>query len=337
MQTLCIALFIVVLAMLVFIASIRPRRTVLSEFELERREREGSGSALDERRRELLIDDVLSLRRVAEAVLLVVAVILALVGFGPVLGVIFSVLVALLYPRLSATEIVHGWAMRLYEQYELPLLRLVEKYPNVAHFIKSVTSSKRDAALCSREELEHMVDRSNGILSTDEKKLIKNGLAFKNRTVGEVMTPRGVIETISKDELIGPLTLDELHRTGFSRFPVIDGDIDHVVGILHIKELLTVGTKDSETAGQAMEKRVYYINQDQSLEHALAAFIKTRHHLFVVVNGYRETAGIITLEDVIESLLGRKIVDEYDLHDDLRIVAERHASHNNNPPHATNV
>jgi CBS domain containing-hemolysin-like protein len=191
--------------------------------------------------------------------------------------------------------------------------------------------------LCSREELEHLVDTSGNLLTNDEKKLIRSSLHFKERTVDEIMTPRGVVATIPKDELIGPLTLDELHRTGFSRFPVIDGDIDHVIGVLHIKELLTVGHRDSETAAQAMEKKVYYINQNQTLEHALAAFIKTRHHLFIVVNGYRETAGILTLEDVIEALLGREIVDEFDLHDDLRVVAERNATHNNNPRHATNV
>jgi magnesium and cobalt transporter len=136
---------------------------------------------------------------------------------------------------------------------------------------------------------------------------------------------------------VGPLLLDELHKTGHSRFPVIDGDIDHVVGTLHIKELLTLGDKSSKTAAQAMESRVFYINQDQTLDHALAAFIKTRHHLFIVVNGYRETAGILTLEDVMEALLGREIVDEFDVHDDLRIVAARNAKTNNNPPHATNV
>ena len=86
-----------------------------------------------------------------------------------------------------------------------------------------------------------------------------------------------------------------------------------------------------------MEAKVFYINQEQTLEHALAAFIKTRHHLFVVVNGYRETAGIVTLEDVIEALLGREIVDEFDVHDDLRAVAARSAKTNNNSPHGTNV
>jgi CBS domain containing-hemolysin-like protein len=86
-----------------------------------------------------------------------------------------------------------------------------------------------------------------------------------------------------------------------------------------------------------MEKKVYYIHQDQTLDAALAAFLKTRHHLFVVVNGYRETAGLLCLEDVIEALLGRQIIDEFDLHDDLRAVAEREAKHNNRSPHGIDV
>lgn len=182
-----------------------------------------------------------------------------------------------------------------------------------------------------------MIEESGVVISADEKKLLVNGLGFASKTVEQIMTPRGVVETIAKDELIGPLTLDELHRTGHSRFPVIDGDIDHVVGVLHIKELLTSFDKKSQTAEKAMERKVFYINQDQTLDHALAAFIKTRHHLFVVVNGYRETAGIVSLEDVIEALLGREIVDEFDIHDDLRVVAARNARTNNNPPHGTNV
>ena len=53
------------------------------------------------------------------------------------------------------------------------------------------------------------------------------------------MTPRGVMNTVAKEDVIGPLLLDELHKTGHSRFPVTDGDIDHIVGILHIRSLLT--------------------------------------------------------------------------------------------------
>jgi CBS domain containing-hemolysin-like protein len=86
---------------------------------------------------------------------------------------------------------------------------------------------------------------------------------------------------------------------------------------------LTLDRKKSVTAERAMEPRVFYIHEDQTLRHALAAFLRTHHHLFVVVNEFRETVGLLSLEDVIEALLGQKIVDEFDTHEDLRTVASR--------------
>jgi CBS domain containing-hemolysin-like protein len=169
------------------------------------------------------------------------------------------------------------------------------------------------------------------LLSSDERKLIVNSLSFGEQLVSSIMTPKSMIDTISKSEFLGPLMLDELHKLGHSRLPVIDGDIDHVVGVLHLKSLLALDLKKSVTAEKAMEPRVFYIKHDQRLQHALAAFLRTHHHLFVVVNEYRETVGLLTLEDTVEALLGRKIIDEFDAHEDLRVVAMRNPRGNNHP------
>ena len=146
---------------------------------------------------------------------------------------------------------------------------------------------------------------------------------FAKKTVESIMVPRGAIKVLQKTDLVGPLMLDELHRTGHSRFLVLDGDIDHVVGVLHIRTMLELLDKKSQTAEKAMEKSVYYIHQGQTLGDALAAFLKTRHQLFVVVNDNRETTGLLTLEDVIEQMLGHEIVDAFDIHDDVHAVAGR--------------
>jgi CBS domain containing-hemolysin-like protein len=337
MEIVNIILFALSFFALIVLGSIAPRRSVLSIFELERRQRAGSTSAAEELRRELLLDDVMTLRHVGEAVAMVFVVVTSLLAFGPLVGLIASLAIAILFGRVTQLDLIHSWANRLYERYEEGILKFIDNNPNVCRALRAVSIPRGESSLSSREELEHLVSESQGILTPYEKKLILNGLHFTERKVEQIMTPRGVVETIPNDELLGPLTLDELHRTGHSRFPVIDGDIDHIVGILHVRELLTLGSRQSHTARQAMEEKVYYIHQDQTLQHALAAFIKTRHHLFIVVNEYRETAGIVTLEDCIEALLGRKIVDEFDLHDDLRVVAARNAKHNNHPPKATDV
>ena len=149
------------------------------------------------------------------------------------------------------------------------------------------------------------------------------------------MIPRTMIDSIGKDEVLGPIVLDGLYKTGHSRFPVIDGDIDHVVGMLYVQDLVTISnakkSQKSYHVTDAMEHAVCYIREDQSLQQALAAFIKTRHHLFIVINQYRETVGLLSLEDALEALLGKKINDEFDTHEDLRKVAERNPRGNNSP------
>lgn len=337
MQTAWIICFAASLTLLVVVAAIVPRRSSLSRFELVRRGDTGSLGAKDELERELVLNDLLSLQKAVVALLLVLSVLSAVGGFGWLIGTIVAVVVALSYGRFTQIEGVRALADRLYRPYDEALVQFVKKRSMIGRLIRNISIDANDPSLSSREELVHLVETAGHILTADEKKLLVNGLHFAQKTVESIMTPRGVVETVAKAEVLGPLTLNDLHKTGHSRFPVIDGDIDHVIGVLHIRELLTLGNKHSETAADAMEKRVYYIHEEQTLDHALAAFLKTRHHLFVVVNGYRETAGIITIEDVIEALLGRKIVDEFDLHDDLRIVAAREAAQNNDSANGSDI
>lgn len=328
MVIVCIAVFVLLLAT----SGVVPRPSTMSTFELERRKAAGDKLAAAALYRESLLGDVLSLQRIITALFLVVFVLVSVVTFGWLLGIVISVVVALEYPAIAKLGPLQRRSQKLYTTYEPKILRFVEKFAGAFRFVRSVAPERADNKRAdSREELQHIITNSGHILSVDEKKLITHSLQFDDRLVSEVMTPRGVIDSINSKELLGPLVLDDLHRTGHSRFPVIEGDIDHVVGMLHIQNLLSLDNKRSLTAGKAMEPRVFYIHQDQSLSHALAAFIRTHHHLFVVVNEFRETVGLVSLEDVIEALLGRKIVDEFDQHDDLRAVAKRNPRGNNRP------
>lgn len=332
MIILMVALSAVVFALLLLVAGVVPARTPLSAFELARRIGKGEKKALEIARREKLLADIVSLQRVVSAVLLVIFVVLAVSAFGWLLGVIVAVLVALEYGAMARTGALRRKSQRLYETHEPALLRFIEAHPGVFRLLRNVSLESSSASrLESREELLHLIEQSGALLSGDEKKLFSHGLAFENKQVREIMTPRGVMDCIDKKELLGPLVLDGLHKTGHSRFPVTDGDADHIVGVLHIQDLFTLDTKRSVTAEKAMEPRVFYIREDQALSYALAAFLRTRHHLFVVVNEFRETVGLLSLEDVVEALLGRKIVDEFDAHDDLRAVAERNLRGNNQP------
>jgi len=333
MMVFMVVMCVVVFALILLVSGFVPRRSTISAYELERRKSNGDKSAEKTLLREELLTDILSLQRVVSSLLLVILVTLLTASFGWLLGVALSLLVALEYGSMARLRLINRYSQRLYETHEEVLLKLSNKYARgFLRLVRNVAPLPPPSQqLHSREELQYLVAQSKTILSDDEKKLISHGLEFSGREVREIMTPRGVIDSISKSELLGPLVLDDLHRTGHSRFPVIDGNIDHIVGMLYIQNLFALDTKRSVTVEKAMEPKVYYIHENQSLPHALAAFLRTRHHLFVVVNEFRETVGLLSLEDVIEALLGRKIIDEFDVHDDLRQVAERNPRGNNHP------
>lgn len=333
MFTFLVVITAVVFLKLLMVAGIRPARTSLSAFELARRNQVGDSQAMAASRRNQLIPDVISLQRVVSALLLVVAVLLSVATFGWLIGTLVGLVVALEYGAIAHLAIIQRWSQRLYEHFEPTLLAVMAKHPFVLKLLRSVPQETSDdlRSIDSRQELQHLVSQSGAVLSPDEKKLIVHSLSFSEQLISTVMTPRSVIDSIKKSEFLGPLTLDELHKTGHSRLPVIDDDIDHVVGMLQLQSLLALDIKRSVTAEKAMEPRVFYIREDQTLQHALAAFLRTHHHLFVVVNEFRETVGLLALEDVIEALLGRKIIDEFDAHDDLRTVALRNPRGNNHP------
>lgn len=329
-----VMLVILVGLLLVVVAATRPVVLSVSDFEISRRSKSGDLSKIDTLRAKHAetIKVILSLDT---AVLLVLFVALAISQFDWVSGLIVSVALVLCYPFLASLGIFKKIAKWAYGYYEKYLLDFCEKFPKIAAWLNSFgswRSEKVSTKAYSREEFSEILDSSKNIFSKNEFKLIKNALVFENKTVKSIMTPRSMIDSIPVDELLGPITLSDLHKTGHSRFPVIDKDIDHIVGMLYVRDLLVVdGTKNSSRVSDVMDKTVCFVHEDQTIDQALAAFLKTKKLLFVVINEFRETVGLLSLEDVLEALLGQKISDEFEKHSDLRAVAARNPRKNNSP------
>ena len=328
-----ISLLILTCAILLLVNAVHPNRVKLSQFELKRRADLGDAEAKNALSREGLLDDVVSLQRVLVALLLVVTVLLSVATFNWLFGILVALIIALEYGFVSRFGIIRKLSSKIYNRFERNILNFIQKVPYVFKLLRSIPASDNvtSNSIDSRQELQHLVDESTGVLTPDEKSLVIHSLSFGNQLVNAIMTPKSMIDSIKSSEFLGPLTLSELHKTGHSRLPVFKGDIDHIIWILNLRSLLALDIKRSTTAEKAMDPKVYYIHQDQNLQHALAAFLRTKHHLFVVVNEFRETVGLLALEDVIEALLGRKIVDEFDTHDNLREVALRNPRGNNHP------
>ena len=252
------------------------------------------------------------------------------VSFGIVNGVIGGTVAILLLPVAFRLPFMATLSDNL-QRVTLPYMkRIVSRLGPLLSWLRERDIPGNAVRLNSQDELLELVRRSPGILNKDEFGRLVASLAFDNKTVQDIMTPKSMIRGIKEEEVLGPLVMDELYKTGYSRFPVYKKDIDHVVGMVYLHDLLDLKSGDVP-AGKSMHKKVYFIRSDRDLSHALHGFLSTRHHLFVVVNKYRETVGLLSLEDVMEALIGSKIVDEFDNFDDPRAVAEHNPSRNNQP------
>ena len=325
--------YLVTLAVLLIVLGVQPKTSSHSQFELRRRSELGDEKAKILLRQREFLRDIISLQRAVASLCLVILSIISVYLFNWAAGLVLSIIIALEIGAVARIGLWQKYSQQLYEKYEPLILTTIERHQVILSLIRSVSPVVGDSRVVeSKEELLEMVAQSSGAISLSEKKLITNGLKFNDMKVEEIMTPRSMIESVPMNELLGPLVLDDLHKKGYSRFPVIDGDIDHVVGMLRIQDLLTIDRKaKSHRAEKVMSKDVYYIRENQTLQHALAAFLKTQHHLFIVVNEFRETVGLLSLEDVIEALLGQKIIDEYDVYGDIRKAATSNPQKNNLP------
>lgn len=168
--------------------------------------------------------------------------------------------------------------------------------------------------------LEHTSIESDPF-SKDELQIAVHALTFGDKKITEIMTPYSVVKTVRRDDVLSPVLLGELHESGYSRFPVVEPEHGNIVGILYSKDLAEL--HGNKVVGMVMRPEIYYVNEFSSLDNVLNAFLRTQHHLFIAVNEFAETVGIVTIEDVIEQIIGREIVDEFDKYDDLRAVAKQ--------------
>jgi CBS domain containing-hemolysin-like protein len=178
------------------------------------------------------------------------------------------------------------------------------------------------------EELRAMTRLSlrTGGIKPYQEEAIDNILTLQDRSVKDVMTPRTVVFSLSEH-----LTVEEATRAQksweHSRFPVYDEDMEDVVGIVLTKELfmaLAQGKKGKPLTELMLP--VHFVTESARLNQVLMEFLEFRQHLFVVLDEYGGLAGIISLEDILEEILGREIVDESDQVTDKRDLARSRRS-----------
>ncbi|HVV66986.1 MAG TPA: CBS domain-containing protein [Candidatus Saccharimonadales bacterium] len=171
------------------------------------------------------------------------------------------------------------------------------------------------------ELIEQQQRQPDSRLSEEELEAARRALNFSEYKVSDVLVPRKAIKTILAKDTVGPVLIDELHKNGLGYVLVRDGPKDEFVGSLAFKSL------DLHSNGKVhdfMDKGIYYVHADDSLNQALHAFFTTHQPLFIVVNSFEEYVGIITIEGIIKQLLGHVPGDDFESYHHISAVARRH-------------
>lgn len=168
----------------------------------------------------------------------------------------------------------------------------------------------------TQEDLITLIDagKDEGVIEEEEKKMIKNIFEFGDTMVKEVMIPRVDMAYISSDTKIGSI-LKLIKKMGHSRIPVYEDTIDNIIGILYAKDLLGIYeqwyTSKEKFDLKEIIREAYFVPENKKIDELLDIFQKDRIQIAIAVDEYGGTAGLVTMEDVVEEVVG-EIIDEYD-------------------------
>lgn len=186
---------------------------------------------------------------------------------------------------------------------------------------------KGDHALVTRDDVAALADLGSeeGIIEEDEEKVIRNLLKLREIKVVDIMTPR-VVMTAFKSSSTVKQVLNEHDIIRVSRIPVYDDTIDDADGIVIRSEILMAASRDEwDLPMRDFKKSVIILPASANVDEVLELFLKERQQFALVQDEFGGTAGVVTMEDVLETLLGEEIVDELDEVDDMRELAREQA------------
>jgi CBS domain containing-hemolysin-like protein len=214
----------------------------------------------------------------------------------------------------AATAAVYLSAtMAIFERIFRPLTLLLNAIGDWILRAIGVPPVEAASKLFSTTELSYILEESSesGLLAPEEQVFLENVIDFHERDVGQVMTPRIRMEGVDVTS-----TLDEIIKTTcesrFSRYPVYEGDRDHILGVLYIKDLARyLADPTPEFDLRSLLRTPVFVPESLPLDAMLALFRKEHFQIAIILDEYGGTAGLITLEDLAEELIG-EIQDEFD-------------------------
>jgi len=227
---------------------------------------------------------------------------------------------------IHKTEITNNmWTKTTIKYYVNFLIKAMYPLIVISEKLTKLISGGTKANQFSRDEFVAMagIGKEEGMLNDRESKIIRNLFLFKSLDASTVMTPRVVVSALQKD-----LTVDEVlsapKSSNFSRLPIYDQDLDSVVGFVLREDLLVAKNKGQGSRIISDFKReIVTVMAKTPLSKLMEVLLEQRQHIALVVGEFGDTKGVVTLEDVVETLLGIEILDEGDKVEDMQKLARQ--------------
>jgi CBS domain containing-hemolysin-like protein len=239
---------------------------------------------------------------------------------GPLLWAAFSWLPASRTTRLGTrlTLLVTPPIVWLLNYLHPPLSRSAKVIQNRAKDAHTGLFERGDLLALIEQQQQQLDNR----LSDEELEIVKRALSFSEYSVGDLLTPRKKVKTLKPSDTIGPILINELHKSGGGYALVREKPKAEILGSVAFSQL---DLHSTGTVAGVMNTTVYYLHEMDSLSDALHAFFVTNHPVFVVVNGFEEYVGIVTIQSILKLLMGHVPGDDFDQYANPVAVAARHS------------
>jgi CBS domain containing-hemolysin-like protein len=219
--------------------------------------------------------------------------------------------IALRFPERTAFGLAP--LMRLSRTIVYPVVALLSRIGRLVLKVLRIPPAGEQGRILSVDELALLIGESadGGLIEQREHQIMLKIIEFSEREVHHIMTPRTRMQTVSAD--IGSDELEELlAASSFTRFPIYERDLDHIVGTLHLKDFIRWRLSSSEAFDlRSMARPARMVPEHMPTPQLLEKFRSERGHMAIVIDEYGGTAGLVTLEDVAEELVG-EMLDEFD-------------------------
>ncbi|HIJ70091.1 MAG TPA: HlyC/CorC family transporter [Planctomycetes bacterium] len=273
----------------------------------------------------------------AEKLILTSTLFRVIANIGMVLGLfallaensyILTFIIALLLFSIFTLAIPHSWAkhsgenilarthklLHVFAYLATPALFVLRIHDSLVRRLAGVTDvTAEDTQDQKQEEILSIVERGRmeGVVDEEEMEMIEGVLELGDTTAEEIMTPRTDVIAVRIDDDL-PTVVETVIKAGHSRIPVYEENIDKIIGLIYAKDLLDqIGKSAADFNVRSKMRDVYFVPETKPLKSLLHEFQNQKLHLAVVLDEYGGTAGIVTIEDILEELVG-EIVDEYE-------------------------